>query len=190
MSWLSLRKRIGGKKKSSILPDGYTLLDSVENTSDSHINDNTIYIDNDDVIEIDFTPSSYSGLKFICGTNAGAGTTKFFLATTLQQWQYRPSHSYTFAAGTRYNVKLGSGIFVVNGEFQTIQSGNIEDTPFSLFTDTSSDTRRFLGKIHSFKVDGKINLIPCISPTNVVGFYNAVTGRFYGSQSTNPFVGG
>lgn len=189
MSWLTNRRRGAGKKDESILPSGYTKLDYVANTSNSYLRPG-ITISNSDIIEIEFTPSAYSGLKFICGgANTSAGAANFFLATTLQQWQYRPSSAYTFQANVKYRVRLGSGLFEVNGQAINIPKGNISIVSFALFTDYGLDTRRFLGKIHSVKVDGKLNYIPCKGENNNVGFYDTYTKQLYLSQA-NPFVGG
>ena len=182
-------RRRGVGKKEDVLPSGYTRLDYVENTSNSYLRPG-VYISNDDIIEIEFTPSAYSGLKFICGgANVSSGVKNFFLATTLQQWQYRPSSSYTFSAGTKYKVRFGSGLFEVNGQSKNIDKGSINSVSLALFTDNTLDSRRFLGKIHSVKIEGKINYIPCKDETNNVGFYNTYDKNLYLSQA-NPFVGG
>lgn len=189
MSWLTNRRMGVEKKDESILPSGYTKLDYVANTSNSYLLPG-ITISNSDIIEIEFTPSAYSGLKFICGgSNTAAGTANFFLATTLQQWQYRPSSAYTFQANVKYKVRLGSGLFEVNGQVINITKGNINNTQFALFTDNTLDSRRFLGKIHSVKVDGKLNYIPCKNINNSVGFYDTYTKQLYLAKA-NPFVGG
>lgn len=174
---------------TDVLPKEYTILDYVENISTSFIRTGYI-INNNDIIEIDFTPSAYTGIKFICGgSNVSVGVNNFFLATTLQQWQYRPSSSFQFKAGKRYNVRFGSGLLEVNGQALSMNKGTISNTTFSLFSDNGADSRRFLGKIHAVNVKGKISFIPCKNSENIIGFYNLYDKLFLKSNST-PFNGG
>ena len=196
---------------TSRLPDGYTEVEYIENTSSAYIN--TGFKPNQDtriVAKMQCVTTTNSTLHFGAGgwdlVNGMWLTYERGITGTLHvAWLGKTTwstygngdyniHTYDWNKNTLYKdeVLVGSSTY---GTYQcTNRLGiftNLQNTD-----DRPNDDNVFLkGRMYSFKIydDGTLvrDLVPCINPSNVVGAYDVVNGVFYGSaRSGKTFVAG
>lgn len=200
-----------GSEPTSRLPQGYTEVEYVENTSNAYIN--TDFIPNQDtriVAKMQCVTSNTSCCHF--GANSWDENNGMWLTyetgisgtlhiawlgkttwTTYGNGDYN-IHTYDWNKNVLYkdDVLVGSSTYGTYqctnklGIFTNLQ--NTDDRP-------NADTVFLKGRMYYFKVydDGTLvrDFVPCINPNNVVGAYDVVNGVFYGSaRSGKTFVAG
>lgn len=195
------RRRIMMSQKR-LLPEGYTRLQYIYNTSDAYI-DTGILIDNTDTIRCKWSVRSGGGDNAIFG---------FLSSNTNQCWLDK----YGGSGGIypRYGSKIGSNTYtvmnyieIVNGVWKfyrnetTIQSTwdcstevFTANRTMTLFVVNSYNHGLWLpGKnfsLESFEIENKWNGIPCTDPDGVVGMYDTVNQRFHSSPNGTAFIAG
>lgn len=211
---INRRRACGGKKgllPSDYLPSDYTQVEYIENTSTAYINTGvkpslslafefniafTKYFPAGDVTE-----HSVMGSRNQSDSNSGIA----IWITTSSIWSYS------------YGNSLGGIQFLDTDEFYTFEQdknsikrdGNVlgvfsaqelHDTSYNITIFNLNNGRSGMdGRIAKIKAkywvikDGDTiirNYIPCISPTNVVGMYDTVEGKFYSSPNGVAFIAG
>lgn len=208
--WSSLGEVSG----SSRVPIGYTEVEYVENTTsaytetDFYPTQNTRVVAELQATDITNNPrmfgaGAWNDLGFICNierletpnpnkyyfkygntntwyhTNVSADTNKHKFDLNKNEYYIDDVLAGT-AATTSFTMTYHLGIF------------NAPNKPSGSGAFSIAET--FKGKCYSFKVyDNDVlvrDLVPCINPSNVVGFYDVVNDTFYGSANNYAFVAG
>ena len=202
-------------KKGNLLPSGYTQVEYIENMSTAYI-DTGVKPSLSLAFEFniactkykqagDMTEHSVMGSRHQAGGNLGVA----IWITTSSIWSYSYGNSLGDKSGIRQS--LSTNVFYtfeqdknsikrdgnVLGVFsaQKLQDTSYNITIFNLSNGSGGmDTRiaKIKAKYWVIK-DGDTlirNYIPCISPTNVVGMYDTVEGKFYSSPNGVAFVAG
>lgn len=202
----SLLNMSGGSllKKGGLLPAGYTQLEYIENTSTAYINTGIILPQNF-TIKTTWSISAYREYGFLCGARRGTNVDSFTMLLSssnfgidINNTQFRGSFR-----GVGLNqfydieciVEAGHTILKVDDvvRLDVQLTPNVSGFPMYIFdVNTAGKETIYKGlyKLKSFSIDGILNLIPCISPNNVVGMYDIVEGQFYSSPNGVAFVAG
>ena len=99
-----------------------------------------------------------------------------------------------------YRVKFGfKELYLDDNKINTFKNNFYENDVslilFGIKTGETVDSRRFYGKVKSFKIttDGDVvrNFIPCYRKSdNVIGFYDVIGNKFYTNKGTSNFLKG
>ena len=203
---------VSGNTPTSRLPEGYTEVEYVENTTSAYTETDFYPTQNTRVVaemqgtDITNNPrmfgaGAWNGLAFIANverltssyvyyfkygntttwyhTNVQADTNKHKFDLNKNQYYIDDVLAGT-AATTSFTMTYHLGIF--NAPNKTSGTG-----AFTL-------DECFKGKCYSFKVyesDVLVrDLVPCINPSNAVGFYDVVNDTFYGSKNSYTYNAG
>lgn len=192
-----LRRRFGGKK--SILPQGYTQLNYIENNgATAAMFSITAAVTFS--FELEFAPKLANISQYACmfGQNG-----KFQAAFTSQGKANIGNATSTdvfFSEDVKAKVTgtvastSTSSKFYVDGVDTGLRRGSTGNV-WCLFAATTMPQFPAKGKMYSFKLwnnDDELvmNLIPCIDPNNVYGMYDIINDVFYSSITSTPFTGG
>lgn len=191
-----------------VLPSGYTKLKYVQGQT-RHALFNTYYLPNNNTRVIiyakklsfkQYSPffaayysEGYNTTRIIQGTTyddiisnvnvrAGGGGSLHTTINTLEMHRYYIGRNYIYIDGafagsntavygteSNYNIKINSSSGILDGQ---------DDDPITVFGQI-----QFL-----FNTVVERHFVPCINPSNICGFYEIMTGTFYGSDySQYPF---
>lgn len=201
--------------KGSLLPSGYTQVEYIENTSTAYIDTGvkpslslafefniacTKYISAGDMTE-----HSVMGSRNQTGSSLGIA----IWITTSSIWSYSYGNSLGGSPGIRQS--LSTNVFYTfeqdknsikrDGNVLGVFSAqNLRDTSYNITIFNLSNGRDGMDE-RTAKIKAKYwiikdgdtiirNYIPCISPTNVVGMYDTVEGKFYSSPNGVAFIAG
>ena len=176
------------------LPAGYTQLEYIESSGSGTYATQYIHTDvkfsKDDVVKCKLIQKSDG---FIFGDNNNV----FCLNGSM--FQFGSSGSCT----NRINITSIKNRLI---EFtldrnRLIHDGSEYDMPYPDITSYGGGLRVFWAIqdasnrivkacMYSFEVVGKINLIPCINPSNEVGMYDTISKQFFGNSGTGEFIAG
>lgn len=126
------------------------------------------------------------------------------------QWTYfswgemKKISNITPELNVKYSINiLNNELYINDTKYMTYANSFLGDTNIYLFNlNGDTQNRPFYGRIYSFIIKGKINLIPCYSittvidvngnecPKDTVGLYDTVEGKFYTNQGTGEFIKG
>ena len=154
-----------------------------------------------------FSPDTIAGNSFIfgCRPDSGIGgftcTTYFATGSVRQDWAGLSTYFPVTAVGTKYRYTAYNNTINLNEDSVTgtgTRSTTRLSQNFLLFTvntNGTADTRRFVGKIYYSKLwDNGIlvrNFIPAIRKSdNKPGMYDKVTGQFFTNAGTDEFLYG
>lgn len=195
------RRRVCGGKKG-LLPSGYTQVEYIENTSTAYINTgvngalsnsyeikfNFPQIIIQQVILGDWYPSNTSTLN--TASNNGTMIIKYSVGDL---WLVEIAadtnvHIFKYDGNTKKAYIDG----ISNGKVATRTSGQKQYLFASNYSDAAKDYAKVRVYYCKMESNGELvrNFIPCISPTNVVGIYDTVEGKFYSSPNGVAFVAG
>lgn len=196
-----------GGEEEAILPEGYTRLQYIYNTSNAYI-DTGVAVGSADKIVFAYkkaVDSSDANDKCIwgardttsmyCWVNDYANATQIYF-----RWGGKASGNYYYDKSSALDITVENGIFtwVAGGTKRTWTSGAAAfqmTTTITLFAqhDGTNGTVRFPCRnrgITHFDIDGKWNGIPCIDPDGVVGMYDTVNQRFHSSPNGTALTAG
>ena len=182
------------------VPNGYTLLDGITGDGNAYIYLG-VTLDQDDEIEIDFTmPSTAVSSRSIFGYRYGASSNNIAVmvggtGSLVCDWNNSDYATYRFTAtptaGARYKAVLNkTGRYLYDTDGNVVAS-NITACPDTISTSNvclfylggnpayTGSNSKFNGTIHSVKVAGKCNLVPCKDASNEVGMYDTLNSIFY-----------
>lgn len=190
---------MGASREGGILPDGYTQLEYIENINNSYI-DTGYQLDFSETIECEVAIMQYTQYGFLFGNynSDSHNCTRVILGS---------ANSSSLVAC--YNTSAGSGNNGIGYPnylkktkiVLTPTRGSVDDEYYDL-TNTTQDSAyngniligrsqtQAKARYYSFSISGKRNMIPCISPSNVVGMYDTIGNQFYSSLSNTAFVAG
>ena len=191
------------------LPLGYTLLSYIEANVAQYIDtgfspDGNTRVD----YKVETTAGDFDGSPFIGARVGSANTARFFpIAYNNTNGDCRTafgSKSSVISNVTTGTVFTGSfdpinGVSTVNGTDYDISSASFQKTSnynLYLFATPGYTGNLYLshGKIYYCRIynNGTLarNFIPCKDTSNVVGMYDTVGKRFYGSETSTPLVAG
>lgn len=199
---LMLRRRamMGIAGDDIVLPDGFTRLQYIYNTSNAYI-DTGVLIDSNDTIDTQWEELTghNTGDRMVCGVLLKSFNINLYYGTT------RPFMAWGNSGGFQIN-SLDQRIRVEKGMFYGYNGGAVSivvdktsfsyatTKPFYLFCwNNGNDVPQYPLKqtgIKYFTIKGKWNGIPCTDPNNVVGMYDVVNGNFHTSPNGTAFVAG
>lgn len=205
-----------GNTVQSNLPEGYIQLESLSSTGYEYINTGLV-IQSGDEIQLDYeylgpTPSELSADMMFFGcqntdTSRGGVWVEVYRRTTGSPSWYVRFGSTTSSSKTvddqyitgRHLVVLRDSYFAIDGDLihQPSNIGTFQSTPLTLFGRLNQTGEQLNGskiKVYGFKVinNGKVrlNLIPCMNTTGVLGMYDTVTEQFLANAGTGEFIAG
>lgn len=199
---------------SGRLPSGYTEVEYVQNTTSAYTETNYYPTQNTRVVaEMQanvvsdnprmFGAGAYNALAFICNIESLTNPTSY-------KYYYKYGQTSTWYQ-TDVIADTNKHKFDLNKNQYYIDDVLVGTAPTTSFTMTYhlgifnaqnkqsgsgafALTECFKGKCYSFKVYESdvlvMNLIPCINPSNVVGFYDIVNNTFYGSKNNYTYTAG
>ena len=182
------------------VPDGYTQLDGITGDGNAYIYLG-VTLDENDEVEVDFTmPSTATTSRSIFGYRYGASSNNIAVmiggtGSLVCDWNNSDYATYRFtatpSAGARYKAvldKTGRYLYDNNGN---VVASNTTTCPDTIATSNvflfylggnpayTGENSKFNGTVHSVKVAGKCNLVPCKNASNEVGMYDTLNGVFY-----------
>ena len=187
------RAMMGGK---SILPQGYTELEYIENTDKAML---AIPVSTPFSVEIDFAPNFNFSYEYavVFGTNSRfqAGFKQDGTAYIGNQGStsvfFRDGVKSKITATVTTNATTTS--YYVDGVNTGLTRNSSHSSEWYLFAAEMGGTYPAKGKMYSFRLwkDGELifDLKPCISPSDVYGMYDIINNVFYGSITSTPFTG-
>lgn len=193
------RRLMMAQKRENILPEGYTRLQYVYNTSNAYINTGVL-IDSNDIIDTqwealpDFRKSydaMVCGAKSILSHNLYYGNTDLYLSWGNSSG-FRlasPDQRVRVERGKFYSYKGGAVLNTADKTSYSFAATN----PLYLFSMNNGNTPKYPLKevgIKYFNIKSKWNGIPCIDPDGVVGMYDTVNQRFHSSPNGTAFIAG
>ena len=183
-------------ESSSRLPQGYTEVEYIENTSSAYINTNLILLENiGDSFEIKvktyFTPYG-NDFEYLFGTEQTSSP-----YTGIQLRYYKRNLQYSSDSNVVWtHIDNGDGTSGVTASCSSINATN-GGNPLTLFCGlwSTGPWRYGRGKIYSFKVTKNNGLVrdfvPCKRDSDdKYGMYDLVTNAFYLSPNNVDFSGG
>lgn len=185
---------MGGK---SILPQGYTELEYIENTDKATF---TISVSLPFSVEIDFAPSlniNVYGYAVTFGTNSRfqAG----FKSDGTAYIGNQGSTAVFFRDGVKSKITATvtttatTTSYYVDGVNTGLSRNSSHTSEWCLFAAATGGIYPAKGKMYSFRLwkDGELifDLKPCINPSGVYGMYDIINNVFYGSITSTPFTG-
>lgn len=210
---INRRRACGGKK--GLLPSGYTQVEYIENTSTAYI-DTGVKPSLSLAFEFNIACTKYIPVGYmiehsVMGSRHQSGGCLGIAIwiTTSSIWSYSYGNKLGGTSGIRQS--LSTNVFYtfeqdknsikrdgnVLGVFssQNLQETSYNITIFNLNNGSDGMDYRIAKIKAKYWVikDGDTiirNYIPCISPTNVVGMYDTVEGKFYSSPNGVAFVAG
>ena len=197
-----------------LLPEGYTQIEYLESTGTQWIDSNVItsekisYEAEGSIIE----QTDTSDAAF-CGTrDTGNNNTRFITwwndytvtGGRINQSYYTNGDSadYVTEYAKKYKISMKNKVFSINDTVQKVFTGTItnpNNLTFALialkYNATTTDSRRFKGRIYYFKIWNENILvrdfIPAIRNTDQKpGMYDVVNNIFYINMGTNEFISG
>lgn len=202
------RRLMMAQKRENILPEGYTRLQYIYNTSDAYI-DTGVAVGSTDIIEFAYLKavnSSNNNDKCIWGardtTSMYCWVNDYMNADQIYfRWGGKASGNYSYSKSSALDITVVNGVFtwVCRGQARSWNSnaGTFQmTTTITLFAQndgTKPGTVRFpcMNRgITYFMIEGKWNGIPCIDPDGVVGMYDIVNQRFHSSPNGTAFTAG
>lgn len=205
-----------GKTVQSNLPEGYTQLESLSSSGYEYINTGLV-IQSGDEIQLDYeylgpTPSELSADMMFFGcqntdTSRGGVWVETYRRTTGSPSWYVRFGSTTSSSKPvddqyitgRHLVVLRDSYFAIDGDLihQPSNIGTFQTTPLTLFGRLNQTGEQLNGskiKVFGFKVVNngvvRLNLIPCMNTTGVLGMYDTVTEQFLANAGTGEFIAG
>ena len=188
-----------GKCEQRLLPDGYTQLESLANTSNAYIV-TSISLDDNDEIEFWWNAEA-DGSVFAFSQGLSADGQSFQLANTSSDGivfdiqNYSPYRLVTniqaYNNGVKHIVIKNREIFIDGVSYGT-SAGSVTSPTSALRLFVSSAGAASLSKFtNRFTVKNKINLIPCKrNSDSVLGMYDTVSGQFFRNSGTGTFTAG
>lgn len=184
----------------SRLPDGYTEVEYIENTSTARINTGISGVSEWELLAILVTEGNATPVLF--GRNASGG--HFFGSIPAVDYQWGMGSTAGTYVSTSALVKTTISLRVtsnkiiagtINGETFTRTASANSTNAFYLFNSSVNGEYPFKGRIYGDVVCRKngnevFRGVPCISPTNEVGLYDLINNTFKGSSNTATFVAG
>lgn len=185
-----------------VLPEGYTQLEYIENISNAYINTGCV-LDLTETIECEVSITDYSQYAFVFGNflNDNANCTNLILPSTPDDDLFVHYNTKSYGGANRVgkadyfkklNISLTPTYCYVNGvkyDFTNFTEGTEYNGEIYIFA-SPSGYGNSKARIYHFSISGKRNMIPCISPNNVVGMYDTIGNYFYSSPNNVPFVAG
>ena len=195
----------------SRLPSGYTEVEYIENTTMAYLDigfkpnqDTRIVIDTQIVTSTNYGKILSSGqwdkingmqLQYEVGVN---GTLLIDWGTSTRHYNTNINGDYNrhIYDWNKNNFYLDETLVASTtyGNFQSSCNLLVFMASSSSCSPTMSSHESALAKLYSLKIYDNdvlsVDLVPCISPNNVVGVYDIVNDVFYGSASNNPFIAG
>lgn len=188
------------KKQVTALPPGYTRLESIKATGTQYIN-TELKVASTDIILARFKNTSASGAGGIYGVYKAGESSALYANATYYGYDENNTKVNT-------NVSVDTSWHETTHNFVTgkLTLDNTE-TSFSPFTFTNTNNcplfartynnaigYYFSGEIAYWKVyrNGVLymSLVPCKDPSDEVGMYDTVNGRFYDNSGTGSFTAG
>lgn len=202
MGMMMNRRRVMGGK--GLLPSGYTQVEYIENVGYAYINTG-VYTECDHIFELETTIS----WDTLGGRQLNGSDNAQWIGINEKYWDIGGTGG-SVIAGRWYDVR--AVVTYENGVRQT--RIYVDETLTLTTTPISSQLPRNLQFIFNIGTGHTVNnqiyssydkkkkwriirdgtiirdYIPCISPTNVVGMYDLVEGKFYSSPNGVAFVAG
>ena len=187
--------------KKGLLPSGYTQVEYIENTSTAYINTGVNGALSNSY-EIKFSVTNLTAKQVVFGDWYPQITSQLVFSKDNNTIRYYVGDldMCTIPLDVLPHIMIYNGI-TKTGALDGVSIGNVAKKTSGqvqyLFAANRSDvTKREYGKCRGYycKMESNgepvRNYIPCISPTNVVGMYDTVEGKFYSSPNGVAFVAG
>lgn len=193
------RRRYMGAKGGSILPEGYTQLEYIENINNSYI-DTGCQLDFTETIDCDIAVMDYTqyGYLFAEYDNDTSNCTRVILSVNagydlLSYYNTKASGGSEALAPCPYFDRINISLTPTGCYFNNVfyeRTNFTQGTAYNGNMHILFRTNPAKARIYYFGISGKRNMIPCISPNNVVGMYDTIGNQFYSSLSNTAFVAG
>ena len=185
------------------MPSGYKICEYIGNQGAAYI-DTNITLDFTETIKIKISVSDY---KTQWGGILGNYKNEDSNCTRIIQNNSNPNKAIVYfnnkakGGGKSIDIngldqintyEISSSSVIVNGTNTGAPSstqGDSFNASINLFTN-NPNYAIVDGKLYSFSISGKCNMIPCISPSNVVGLYDTVRNQFFSSANSTALVAG
>jgi hypothetical protein len=183
------------------LPQGYTAIEYIENTSNAYI-DTLFYPTLNSKIQVRFMPittntvgffgSRHDPLRFCCTTFSNGS--KMAFAVTDGTWV---NDTVNVTVNNIYDCIAENGSYSINGtQYNSVTLSSWGGMPSFKLAGVSSSgdivetrARFYIFKAWENNVLTNI-MIPCINSNNVVGMYDIIRQKFYSSENSDTFVAG
>lgn len=187
--------------ESTLLPEGYTLLEYIQSSGTQYIN-------------TQFAPNNYTRVVMDVDART-AGTYPFFGSRDTSStnmfafWMIDgTSVRYNYGASTTELTATVTGRVTIDANMATCKFGSAVLTEldsatfqcannlmlFTAITAGTVDSRKISAKLYSCRIydDGTLirNYVPCTNPDGLNGLYDLVNEKFYPNSGTGDFVAG
>ena len=189
----------------SLLPDGYEQVEYIDFNGSQYI-DTGILTKQSLKIESEFSTTSATRLVFGGRTSTSADAIIFGCFSNNASYVGFGGATTNYSTtinpidGNKHKVILSKDIYQLDGTNQTIKNRSTLTKFNNIYLGTwnnngSADSRRYIGKIYNFIVYDESEIvrfmIPCINKsTGKAGFYDLVSGTFYGKEAGDDFTYG
>lgn len=187
------RAMMGGK---SILPQGYTELEYIENTDKAVL---AIPVSLPFSVEIDFAPNLDFSYQYAVAFGQNSRFQAGFKQDGTAYIGNRGSTSVFFGDGVKSKITATvtttatTTSYYVDGVNTGLSRNSNHASEWCLFAADTVGIYPAKGKMYSFRLwkDGELifDLKPCINPSSVYGMYDIINNIFYGSITSTPFTG-
>ena len=181
---------------------GFTELKYVESTGTQYINTE---IPSALDLRIECEYSTTTATKCLFGARTSSSADNFMFGYFHNNLMYFASYggessdltgSILNYNGNKHKVVMSNNTFTIDGIEQLIGRGEINNSYniylFAWNSKGTADSRRFIGRVYSFKVYKAGNLIqylvPALDEENVVCFYDLVSKKFFYNAGTGNFT--
>lgn len=179
------------------LPSGYTELEYIESTGTQYI-DTGVEISEKTGLSFDYQQNNDT-VGCICGCDLDWLSSGIIIVNNIISFGSSSSNSNLgLNDGIKHNISLTNAVFKKDEEIIFTGDGNFNSNgiSFCIFSLNRNGTMQEYStiKIWFFKIynDNILvrNYVPCKNSVGIVGFYDLVSGSFFGNSGTGSFIAG